>query len=292
MINYKKWILWSAVGICTCFLAGFLYEEITGDFRLTNITFEMTYNSEWEIAKLDPQKQQQLDRILDQRFTYLGKGHQTFVFSSEDGEYVLKFFRFKRLKPSKMMDVLSYVPVIGKYSDNWEKKRKSRLKKLFEGYRVAYAYDPVYTGIVFIHLNLTDNLKKQVKVVDRLGIERTIDLDTVVFAVQKRARMTKDVLVDLLKKGDLESVKTHLRSLYEMYHSEYKQGIVDQDRNILSNTGFVGESPIRLDIGQLKKDDGIKNPIAYKEDWDKIYDKRIVEWLRKHYPSEADSILP
>ena len=39
-----------------------------------------------------------IDSILDQPFTYIGKGRQSFVFLSEDKKYVLKFVRQDRLK--------------------------------------------------------------------------------------------------------------------------------------------------------------------------------------------------
>lgn len=269
-------------------LFSWLFEEVTGDFRLENITYELPITAQEPITS---QKRQELNNIFDQSYTYLGKGRQTFVFASADGQYVLKFFRFKRLKPSRIIQIGSYLPFIGSVFTKCENKRQRRLEKLFTGYQVAYSYDQEHTGILYVHLGESQDLNKKITVKDWLGLSHSIELDTVAFAIQRRGRMTRDVLREFLDKGDTVSAKKHIDRLLSMYVAEYSLGIIDQDHNIMHNTGFVGETPLRLDVGQLKRDLIIRDPEIYSKDIKKIIDERIVGWLKRYYPKKAQELI-
>ena len=41
---------------------------------------------------------QEMNNIFDQKFKYLSKGCQTYVFQSEDKKYVIKFIRYHRYR--------------------------------------------------------------------------------------------------------------------------------------------------------------------------------------------------
>src|SRR5437868_3279127 len=61
----------------------------TDGFSIYNISSNLSFREEWEI----PQETTEAKIILAQPFYYLGKGAQSYVFESEDGNFVLKFFR-------------------------------------------------------------------------------------------------------------------------------------------------------------------------------------------------------
>lgn len=265
-----------------------LFEEVTGDFRLENITYDLPVKVQEPVTS---QQRQELTRILDQRYTYLGKGRQTFVFASADGQYVLKFFRFKRLKPSRIIQIGSYLPFVGSVCTKCDNKRVRRLEKLFTGYQVAYKYDQEHTGILYVHLGVTHDLNKQITVQDWLGLSHQIDLDSVAFAIQRRGRMTRDVIRDFLDRGDTVSAKKYIDKLLSMYVAEYSLGIIDQDHNIMHNTGFVGETPLRLDVGQLKRDLSVRDPVVYKKDLGKIVEERVVGWLKRYYSKISQELI-
>src|SRR5262249_38940175 len=184
-------------------------------FSISNITFE----GEVEYVPplmLNATDQAKVDAILDQPFTYLGKGHQSYAFLSGDGQYVLKFFKFTYLRPSWFKS---------------EATRQKKLKRMFIGYHTAYAYDRDNTWILFVHLAKSTNLNQTLTVSDRFGIPHTIDLDHVYFVIQQKAMMTKAVLKDLLNRGDLETFKIRLDQLIGLYLSEYRRGLFDGDHN-------------------------------------------------------------
>ncbi|NGX54131.1 MAG: hypothetical protein K1000chlam4_00856, partial [Chlamydiae bacterium] len=62
-------------------------------FAPSKIQSDLTHDQRWEIPSLSDEERESLLHLLDQPFTYLGKGSQCFVFESNDGEVVLKIFR-------------------------------------------------------------------------------------------------------------------------------------------------------------------------------------------------------
>lgn len=293
-MSYKKivrFIFGITISISLCVLLLFLYMELVSDFRLENIVYH-DFQLTSKPNHLEPTyDKESLKKILNHSFSYLGKGHQAFVFASDDGLHVIKFFRFWRLKPSKFMKALSYVPPFENVYEKYEKKRIRRLEKLFVGYEVANQYDKINSGLLFLHLDKTSDLNKTLILQDRYGFKHAVNLDDVCFAIQERAVNTKKVLYELLSKNEVEKCKVLLRQLMDLYFNEYLNGIIDQDHNILDNTGFTKDRAIRLDIGQLKKDDQIRIPANYLADLRKIIDKRLSVWLRGQFPKVAEELI-
>ena len=95
----KKCIACCVVLFCLFGIAR-LYYRLTDDFRLANITYELPFKPSWKVPSLTKEEYSRLAQITNQKFTYIGKGAQCYAFASEDGEYVLKFFKFKHLKPN------------------------------------------------------------------------------------------------------------------------------------------------------------------------------------------------
>ena len=60
-------------------------------FSVALIHSGLTFNPAWETAPASPE----LDPIFSQKFHYLGCGGQSFAFVSDDGQYVIKFFKFR-----------------------------------------------------------------------------------------------------------------------------------------------------------------------------------------------------
>lgn len=264
------------------------YNEFTGDFCLENITCSLSDPLKGRL--LAPEMPLDADRILDQPFIWLGQGMQTYAFASADGNYVLKIFKFKRLKTSAWTPYFASLPFLKEYLDEGEERRQRRIRQLFGGYQVAFTEDQANTGLLYVHLHETDSLHRQVNITDRLGRKHLINLDQIRFAIQKRAVTTKQVLVELLQRGDLAAVKQRIRALFEMYMDEYRRGLLDNDQNILANTGFRGEIPLRIDMGRLEEHPEASDPVVYKEDLGKIARRRLNAWFLKHYPAEQPEL--
>ena len=270
ILRWKKTFFVAGL-IVVAFLAG---QFLTNQFCLDNIRFEQDYPT---AIVLDKQKREELSEILSQSFTYLDRGKQSYVFLSADGQYVLKFFDATRLRPSLFLHFSG-------------KKLRRKYARLLKGYEVAYLRNRENTEIVFAKLGQTPSFDAQVHLIDRFGWKRKIALHSVPFIIQKRAIPTRVLVSGLLDLGEVEAAKVHFRKIVDMYVDEYRKGLRDLDHNFMYNTGFIGDRPIRMDVGQLVFSEQCKSPKVRARVLHKIL-ARAGKWLHRHYPHYAQEIL-
>ena len=256
---------------CLVYTLDRVYYHLTGDFRLANITYPLPYLKEWDVPPLTDTEKENLEGILNQQFSFLGKGNQSYAFESEDKKYVLKFFKFGHLKPSW-------------FQTSTSEAQKKRLKKVFEGYQLASQKDRENCGLLFVHLNPTDFLNKKITVKDWLGFKHEINLDQVVFAIQKKLTPAKTILSEAFNQGNLEKAKLHIRQLFTLYLSEYAKGIYDRDHNVIYNIGYTDSQAMHIDLGKLRYNELMKKSPFYLKDLRKIALERIDKWVHKYYP--------
>lgn len=266
-----------------------IYYRLTDDVRLANMQHEMPYHKEWDIPPLSPMEKERMDVILNQPFHYIGKGAQSYAFASEDGKYVLKLFKFKHLKPSWFVDMLPAIGFIKEYKENQTARKQRKLEGVFEGYRLAYEMHKDPSGILYIHLNPSNNLNKTVIIKDKIGLPHRVDLDKFVFILQEKAETTRTVIKKLLNQNDVAKAKIRLGQIFDLYISEYRKGVYDRDHGVMHNTGFVGEKPIHLDVGKLSDAPEMKNPEHANADLEKIAYK-FHSWIHTNYPQHAPEI--
>lgn len=256
-----------------------LYFRLTDDFRLSNITYEMGYHPEWEVKSLTPLEKQQWNDILSQTFTYIGKGAQAYAFESEDGRYVLKFFKFKHLKPSFLVTLF---PVWTDFQKKEIARKQKKLESVFNGYKLGFDLDQKNAGLIYVQLNPTYE-KKEVRLIDKMGIERTVDVGDIVYVIQEKGETSRTVFNKLFKEGNIDEAKVKLRQLMDLYHDEYQKGLYDRDHGVMHNTGFVESRPFHLDIGKLSYDEKMKDSKNFKEDL-MIVAFKIRRWILQVYP--------
>lgn len=287
--GWQKRLIIIAFTSTAIFGAARLYYRLTDDIRLSNMTYEMPYHEEWEIPPLSSVDQARIDAILDQQFHYIGKGAQAYAFASDDGQYVLKFFKFKHLKPSWFLESLPSIGPIKTYKQTQTARKRRKLEGVFASYRLAYHIHKEPSGLIYIHLNPSDTLRKSVVFKDKIGLSHTVDLDKFVFVLQKKGQTTRTVIKDLLNKGDVNTAKIRINQIFDLYVSEYAKGIYDHDHGVMHNTGFVGEYPIHLDVGKLANAPEMKNMDMAKADLEKIAYK-LQTWTRANFPEYANEL--
>lgn len=289
--SLKKFILLSLL-VAIPFVFYSLYEDFTGNFNLSNIRLEKTlFQPKSYPTDLNEKKIETIKKILDQKFTFLGKGNQTYAFLSEDSNYVLKFFKLGHLKNNGFLDYLPKTDWTTRYLDKKTLSQQKRFFKVFDGYDIAYREDPENSALIFIHLNSTNHLNQKVHVQDRLFMTHEIDLDSVVFIIQEKVIPTKKILSSLFDKKDIKGVKEKIHALFQLYISQYEKGLYDMDHNLIHNTGFKGNKPIRFDVGKLTQNDNYKNPEVYRKDLEKIAFFRLHRFLKRYYPSYEKEIV-
>lgn len=283
----RRW-LFIAFLIFTILISLRLYFRLTDDFRIANITFPFSHRTEWEISRSDSDQRHQ-DAILNQTFSYLGKGAQSYAFGSEDGAYVLKFFKFKHLKPSLLARLLPDIPPFDAYLRKVEARKQKKFNSIFEGYLLAFDDNREESGLIFVQLNPSGK-KKTVIVRDKIGLEREIDLGQVPYIIQKKGETLRSVLSRALDHHDVEQAKERIQQIFHLFLREYQKGIYDRDHGVLHNTGFIGDQPFHLDVGKLSQNEKMKEPEHYEKDLKKVA-SRMIPWMKEQYPAVAQEII-
>lgn len=199
------------------------------------------HHPEWDISPPTGNEQRRLAEIFSQRFHYLGSGVQAYAFESEDGKYIIKFFRMNRLIPR----------AIHAFRPKKIAERHRKLHLIFNAYKLVYEKFRQDSGLLYIHLNKSHDLKKVIHVEDHKKREHAIQLDDVLFVVQEKAELLHDRLYRLKAEKKFDELQKAIAAFLTLVQRRIDAGMTDQDRVIEKNYGFVGDRPIQLDVGRV-----------------------------------------
>lgn len=259
----------------------FLYEKITDDFFVSNMSFAFPYHKNLEVQVLNKEEKVTLDQILSQPFFYLGKGAQSYVLESQDKQFVIKFFKFKLLNPPFWTKILPGIRPIKNYLKIKEEKKVRWMDEALAGYKIAYELNREASGLQFVHLNLTNDLHKTLILHDKMGFSHQINLDDFIFVVQKKGVPFQQYAEKLLEKNDEANIKEMLEKIFAYIVDEYQKGIYDRDHlRMLENLGFLESKPFRIDMGRIVMDSEIHLKQVYKKELSFIAWK-VDEWIKK-----------
>lgn len=275
------------LGVSALYGTGRLYYRITDGFTESNIHYEIPYDPRWDVAPLAEGDKKAVEKILAQDFHYLGKGCQSYVFASDDGQYVLKFFKYQRFKPQTWLDHFAFIPPVDSYRLRKIEKKKQKLNNVFASWKMAYEELQPETGVLYVHLNKVGGWDQKIHIYDKMGLKHELDLNSLEFMVQKKASMLCSELLKFKQKDDLASGKKLIDALLTLLLSEYDRGYADNDHALMQNTGVYQGKPIHIDVGQFVKNPVAADPKVYRQElFSKMWKFRL--WLRKEYPELAD----
>ena len=181
-----------------------------------------------------------------------------------------------------LIDYLPPIPPLKGYKQSCIERKQRKLIGVFNGYDLAFRENRQLSELIYLHLLRTESLHLKATVIDKIGLERTINLDDVVFLVQKKGETLRTRLRRLLNEQRIEEAKEAMAKILEMYISEYMKGIYDHDHGVLHNTGFIGDQPFHLDVGKLNQDGRMKEVEFYKKDFEHVVWKMDV-WIKHCY---------
>ena len=258
----------------TLFLLAFntiehLCHQKTKGFFLQRIQFEKeeTQASSPETATL---------AVLNQPFRYLNHGNQCFAFVSEDGKYILKFFKYVH-HTSPIWT--SKIPLLNRF----KAFRQSRIDKVtwkrnrdFRGYQIAFDHFRNETGLLAVHLHPTTTYPT-ITLYDPLNIVHSLDLNNTPFILQKRAAPIYEQFSSWIKKGEIDKLQQGITDLVSLCKDRISKNIFDDDVNFYSNFGFDGDKPIQIDPGHfvLNASENPELPTLLVE---------LKDWFSKNYP--------
>jgi hypothetical protein len=222
---------------------------LTDGFSPKKIIYYAPYNQETEIHT---PLSETCSRILDGEFTYLGKGSQSYVFESQDKNYVIKFIRFHKYRIpfwGQIVRYLNFYPALTKKS---LLAKENRHRLVMKSYKHSYEDLSRYTQVEYVHLNQTDFLNKKISIRDKSSIRYQVDLDKVAFIIQKKVSGISDEMEKRIKSGESEKVKNVIDSFVECMVFLSKNNFVNRDYpNLVRNSGCFDEKYIMLDVGSF-----------------------------------------
>lgn len=262
--------LYKIILFCFLFFAieRFCHRQTEG-FRLQKIASQLPYRSEWAT----PPASSEVKELLDQPYFFLGSGGQCYAFLSEDGQTVLKLFKHHHLRALPF--------------GIQKKKRQQKLEELFSSFKIAQEKLQQETGLVYLHLNATDDLSKTLILVDPLGIRHPIDPDRTTFALQKKAEMALPTLQKLVDAQEWKAVQNHLSSLLDLIVSRSQKKVADWDPIIKRNMGFINGKAVEIDLGSFSLDPSLSSPINRRR---AVFFETLK--LRRWVKKKAPALLP
>ena len=246
-------------------------------FHPEKVIYSLPYKPEWNPEPREEKDRELITQIYNQPFHYLGKGARSWAFVSEDGKWVIKFFKNRYLTPHFATLLPDWFP-----RKRWreQKKNKVSLTRVFDGYALADKYDREGTALVEIHLNQTKTIRKKLACFDKNGNAHFVDLDKAHFVVQKRAETLPEILARLLQAGKQNEAVNTLKQVFSLYKNQWDQGLFDEGNGILRNNGFVDGKAVHYDVGKLILTQKAKDPEVQKEKI-AIMQRKIDQWLEK-----------
>lgn len=280
-------ILLLAIGLL--YGGGRLYYAVTGGFTMSNIKADIPYDARWDTRELSVSEKDVIKKALDQPYSYLGKGCQAYVFGSADNQYVVKFFKYQRFRPQAWIDLFTFIPAVDQYQQGKVKEKQEKLDKVFISWKIAFENLTKETGVIYVHLNKSDDWDTTLAIRDKIGMSHQVDLDQTEFVLQWRAQMLCPAIDQFVANGQSDEAELLIDRLLTMLLLEYARGYADNDHALMQNTGVLNGHPIHIDIGQFIRNDSVKAPKVYKQElYDKTFD--FHRWLKVHHPRLADHL--
>jgi hypothetical protein len=254
----------------------------TDGFTLLKIQSALCFDPRF--ATEDPPHE--LSALLEQSFTYLNSGGQCYAFLSQDGQVVIKFFKHHL---RRLPWLFAHFPLPAQYAALREKQKTKRERKLlrdFTSYKLSYEQLRKESGLLYVHLNKTEDLGLRVTLIDKLGISHELPLDRFEFVVQKRADLALEHFQTLIAADQLEKAKKAIDSTISLIVSRCQKGIYDEDPRLHRNLGFLGEEAMLIDVGRLRVDESRKEQAVYRRDVIGIT-APLKQWLLQQSPELA-----
>ena len=198
----------------------------------------------------------------------------------------MKFVKYQRFRPQAWLDYFESIPLINRYRLGKIEKKQKKLDMLFTSWKVAYDHLKPETGLVYVHLNKSNDLQQALTIHDKMGFEHKLNMDDMEFLLQKRANMLCSTINNFMQNDQTAEAKELIDNLLNMILSEYSRGLADNDHALMQNTGAIGTMPVHIDVGQFVINPEISNPDVYKQElFSKTFKFRT--WLAKHHPESV-----
>ena len=260
------------------------WEKRGEGFRLYKIQEKLTYDPRWDVTSTAEDLQNAKNILKEHTFHYLGHGFQCYAFESDDGQYVLKFPRYQRLRQPAFIQELPSLPFL----DEWRKERRLTLNHrrecLLRSCKTSWDLAKRETAMLFVHLNQTRDLFGTVTIVDLLKETHVIPIDDYQFLLQKKALHIKPEFDRLMAEGKVDDAKKRVEQIYELLIDCARKSVQDMDGALIrkNNLGFLKDRAIYIDGGKMTYKECIRSKKWFQKDLKRLY--QLNKWFKEKYP--------
>ncbi len=282
---HQKFYLRCAIGVCLLALvAGAIdfYNNLEAGFRLHKIQSDLTYNPDWDTGPESPEELAALQSLLEQKFTYIGKGAQCYAFLSDDGKHVLKLFKHHHMRVPGWIQMLP----LGEYKEKKARRKRAHLENTFNSYLLSYRELKEETGLEYIHLNKSKHLQREVTIVLPSGAEQVLNIDDYEFMIQAKAELILPLISEHLAAGRRKEAERGVDAFYELVVRLARKGAVDKDAAFAQNYGLLRDHPINIDVGQFGLSERHKSGEGFREAVMEAT-RRLSAWFKTREPEIA-----
>ncbi|MBS0605172.1 MAG: hypothetical protein JSS60_09095 [Verrucomicrobia bacterium] len=273
-----------------------IYFKRNHSFSVRFLYSSLPSNPDWDLPPPTQQEETILDEVLKQKFHYLAKGCHTYAFLSEDGKYVIKFHRY-----ASHMRIFSWInhPFSYHFKERRKKIKEHNMRRLqanMLSYREAYQNLKRESGLLFLHINRSQNLHRTITLIDTTRAEYKVSLDEVTFILQHKAELIFPTLEKLMREKKLDEAKKVVSDLIHLMSACCRKGYVDEDPALHKNYGLLADEAIHIDLGDLVKSEQIslrENTISYVKQQTHslcIYLQNQCPELLSHYNQEIEAL--
>lgn len=271
---WKRGLLAVSVLTSVCF---FCHWQTQG-FRYHHLLSDFAEDTRWEIP-IVPEEHELANALLDQPFTYLGKGGFCRAFLGQDGKTVLKFYHHHRFRLSDAFQPFSWRKLLLKQPLQLTATHDYHAFA-FTSCRLLYERVRERTGLLYVHLNKTHDLKKQVVLIDPSGVAHRIDPNQTEFVLQQRG----EPLLDYIDRVDADAAKRAVDNFLACLVQLSRCGVQDLDHSFRGNFGILEDGTvITIDISSYVDDAQIATPARTKREV-VLKSHRLAKWLKNHHP--------
>jgi hypothetical protein len=239
--------------------------------------------------ELPPPTQEQLQEIKEicsNRFSYLGKGFQAYVFISQDKKHVLKLFKYYHIRPVSWLKNIPLPYPLNSLVKFQLDHRQNRCDLTLQSYKITHDLIPDECGLVYLQIAPSNSFHQNVTLTDRIGRTYTIDLANYGFMIQKKADLIYPTIEAWLEKNEIDEAKKFIHSLVTLLVKRNLKGVQDQDPDLHKNAGVIAGSPAFIDVGSFHLHEAAKRPRSYVNDLKKVT-RHFHEWLASKSPELA-----
>lgn len=284
-INFLSMIKWIAclIAALACLIS------IDRYFFKCNASFSIRFiytcnpdRAEWDLPTSNEQIQT-LDDIVSQEFTYLGKGAHCFAFESKDKKYILKFHRFpSHMRPFPWLN-RPFAYLFNKKRIEIKEYNWQRYHYFMENYKNGFEDLREEAGLILVHINRTEHLKKKVTLIDKTGNRYLVWLDKIPFILQHKANLVYPTLNEYLRRNQREQAKQTITHILELIVRSCKKGYLNKDPILKRNFGLLNDRAICIDFGDVVKSQEMKQPEKYVP-YLMQTTADLRDWAAQHHP--------